>query len=181
MSLWFRMARVLAATARRPRLGLLEESTLGFRVWPTDLDFNLHMNNARYLAVMDLGRLDLIVRGGLWRAVLRQRWQPVLAGSVVRFRRPLTLFQTFHLKSRLLGWDERWLYLDHRIEGPDGLACHAVMRAAFVAADGVVSPARVAAAAGWSGSAPAVPAWAAPWREFDRALDPAPACPEVAA
>ncbi|MFD2234200.1 thioesterase family protein [Phaeospirillum tilakii] len=181
MSLWFRMARVLATTGRRPKLGLLDESELNFRVWPSDLDFNLHMNNARYLAVMDLGRLDLVVRGGLWRAVLRRRWQAVLAGSVVRFRRQLRPFQPFTLKTRLVGWDERWLYLDHRIEGPDGLACHALMRAAFVGPTGVVAPAEVVAEAGWNGTPPPPPAWAGAWRELDRSLEPAAPRAEVAA
>ena len=42
-------------------------SVLRFRAWPTDLDPSLHVNNGRYLALMDLGRLDLMVGAGLWR------------------------------------------------------------------------------------------------------------------
>ena len=32
------------------------------RVWPNDLDTNAHMNNGRYLTLMDLGRFDLMTQ-----------------------------------------------------------------------------------------------------------------------
>lgn len=46
----------LLGAGRRLPLDLLDASVVGFRVWPTDLDINLHMTNARYLSVMDAGR-----------------------------------------------------------------------------------------------------------------------------
>ncbi|EPY01652.1 thioesterase family protein [Magnetospirillum fulvum] len=179
MNLWFRLLAVLVASLFRPRLALTDSSVLRFRVWPHDLDINIHMNNARYLALMDLGRLDMILRGTLWRTVLRERWQPVLAGSVVRYRRPLRPFQRFSLTSRLIAWDERWLYMEHRVETAEGLSCQALMRGAFVAKGGVVSPSAVIAAAGFSGPSPAIPAWVGSWREMDIAFEQTPAEPPV--
>src|SRR6185503_3961101 len=38
---------------------LKHESNLSLRVWPNDLDLNIHVNNGRYLTLMDLGRMDL--------------------------------------------------------------------------------------------------------------------------
>ena len=32
-----------------PPLGVLDEDTLRMRVWPNDIDLNMHLNNARYL------------------------------------------------------------------------------------------------------------------------------------
>lgn len=171
MNLWLRVMRVLVAACFRSRLSLVEQSVLRFRVMPTDLDINVHMNNARYLALMDLGRLDLIIRTGLWRLVLSQHWQPVLGGCMVRFRRPLKPFQPFELKSHMLAWDDKWIYIEHKIEVDGVLACQAVVRGAFVAADGVVAPASVAEAAGFAGETPALPAWVAAsvssWREME--------------
>jgi len=170
MNLWFRLLRVLLTSLGRRRLGLTDASTLDFRVWPTDLDFNLHMTNARYLALMDLGRMDLILRSGLWRAVLRDTWAPVIGGTVVRFRRPLRAFQPVHLTSRMLSWDDRWIYIEHRLESGGRLVCQAVVRGAFVAADGTVAPATVARAAGYVGAAPALPAWVESWKGMDDSL-----------
>ena len=64
---------VFLRALRVPRIGLLDESAVGFRVLPGDLDVNVHLNNGRYLALMDLGRFDLLIRGGL----LRPRSLPV--------------------------------------------------------------------------------------------------------
>ena len=56
MNLYFRLLIRLWMTWIKPRpLGLLDTSELPGRVWPMDLDTNLHMNNGRYLSLMDLG------------------------------------------------------------------------------------------------------------------------------
>ena len=47
------------------RLGPLDESVIHARVLPTDLDLNLHLNNGRALTLMDLGRVDLMLRMGV--------------------------------------------------------------------------------------------------------------------
>lgn len=167
MNLWMRVFQVLIGSLFRPRLGFTGESVLGFRVMPTDLDLNLHMNNSRYLAHMDLGRLDIILRTGLWRLVRSKRLQPVLAGCLVRFRRPLAPFQHFLLRSRLLGWDERWFYIQHLIEADGTLACYALMRAGFVRRGRLMTPARMAQAVGYEGPALQPPAWVERWAECE--------------
>lgn len=114
MNLWFRFLVVLFAALYRPRLDPLEESVLDFRVWPTDLDINLHMNNGRYLTIMDLGRVDLMLRTGLGRMAMKRRWSPLVGSAVIRFRRSLDPFQQYQLKSRILCWDEKWFFIEQR-------------------------------------------------------------------
>ena len=107
MNLWCRLAWYLATVAFRARIVLPGgHSTMTFRVWPTDLDLSAHMNNGRYLTIMDLGRLDFMVRTGLWRPLLRHRWTPVASSIVVRFRRELLTFQKFRLETHLVAWAE---------------------------------------------------------------------------
>ncbi|GEO79941.1 thioesterase family protein [Pararhodospirillum oryzae] len=171
MSLWLRLIRVFLAGLAGKSLDLYGLSSLFFKVMPTDLDVNIHMNNARYLALMDLGRVDLIVRTGLWRLVWRQRWQPVIGGAVVRFKRPLRPFQRFRLESRLLSWDEKWIYIEHRVLTDAGLACQAVVRAGFVGAKGLVAPAEVARALGQEAPPPPLPQWAGSWRDLDASMN----------
>ena len=74
MNLIFRLLKTLLLYLLRPtRRGILEESVVRFRVWPNDLDTNLHMNNGRYLTLMDLGRLDLLLRNGSVRHRAREQ------------------------------------------------------------------------------------------------------------
>ena len=74
MNLWFRLLYLLVVSWFRPRLGYFDESVLRMRVWLSDIDVNIHMNNARYLAVMDLGRFDLFLRTGMGRTFVRRRF-----------------------------------------------------------------------------------------------------------
>ena len=116
MNLLFRLIRVVIAALLRPRLDMLDTSDLSLRVWPTDLDLNLHMNNGRYFTVMDLGRIDLMIRAGVAGWMWRQKWTPVVGSETIRFRRALRPFQRYRLKTRVLCWDERWVFLEQRFE-----------------------------------------------------------------
>jgi acyl-CoA thioesterase FadM len=142
MNLLLRFLKVFISALLRPRLGLLDNSTLSFRVLPTDLDFNLHMNNARYLSFMDLGRTDLLVRAGLLGLVSRERLKPVTGSIDIKFRRSLMPFQRFKLHTRVLCWDEKWLYLEQCLESAKGIHAIATVRGLFVGREGSV-PSRI--------------------------------------
>ena len=48
---------------------ILDESYVYSICTPNDLDFNWHMNNARYFRELDFGRIDYWMRSGLYAAV----------------------------------------------------------------------------------------------------------------
>jgi len=58
LNIWVRLILTLASKHWRSNLKIDEECSTPFMVVPTDLDLNLHMNNARYFAWMDIARLD---------------------------------------------------------------------------------------------------------------------------
>ena len=140
MNLLFRLLKVLLRYRLRPRqMDLLGESRVAFRVWPNDLDTNGHMNNGRYLTLLDLGRLDLLLRIGAAGVAMKRRWYPVLGGLQVRFRRPLNLFQTFEIRTRIAGWEGRWVYLEQKLQRRGALVAHAYLKGTFVGPAGTVS------------------------------------------
>ncbi len=134
MNLWLRLLACLLAARFKPALSMPSSlSKLGFKVWPHDLDLSAHMNNGRYLTLMDIGRLDIMVRSGLWRAVLANKWVPIASTITIRYRRELRLFQKFRLETRLLCWDEIQVVMEQSFVidgGPrDGqLAAHALFK-----------------------------------------------------
>jgi len=162
MNLWFRLIWLLLTSPFRPRLDpVAEASLLDFRVWPHDLDTSLHMNNGRYWSLMDLGRSDLILRSGLWRAVLKHRWIPVVNAGMIRFRRELRPFQPFRIETSILCWTESWLVIRHRLlsrasDGSEIVAAHALVRAALYdrAARAYIPVARLMAEIGVSQESP---------------------------
>lgn len=116
MNLWLRLLHLILASLFRVKLDLVKDvSRLMFRVWPHDLDTSLHMNNGRYWALMDLGRIDIMIRSGLWRPVLRHGWVPVVNAGQIRFRRELRPFQPFTLETRILTWFEGHVVIEHRV------------------------------------------------------------------
>lgn len=171
MSIWLRFFWVVIAGFFKKPLGMCDVSLLRQRVWLDELDINVHMNNAKYLAVMDLGRTDWIVRSGAWRWMTRDKMSPVVGGAMVRYRRSLHFLQPYLLKTRLLGWDERWLYIEQIMECRDGgLACLAVQRTTFTRNGKLVPSAELAAKLGQDPGALPAPDWTRNWRDADDAM-----------
>jgi acyl-CoA thioesterase FadM len=120
MNLWIRLLWLLLTARSRPALSLPGDvSSVSFRVWPHDLDPSIHMNNGRYLTLMDLGRLDVLIRSGLWRALVQNKWTPIASAITIRFRRELRPFQKFRIETRLLCWDATLIVMEQvfMIEG----------------------------------------------------------------
>ncbi len=169
MNLLLRLLWVLVRGARGARLAPGAEATLALRVWPTDLDLNGHMNNGRYLSIMDLGRLDLVARMGLLGAFARQGWRPLLGSAQLRFFRSLKPFARYHLRTRVLWWDEKWIYLEQVFEAEGRVAARGRVKGLFRGPGGNVTPAEVLRAAGWSLDRPELPPEVAGWRDLEDA------------
>jgi acyl-CoA thioesterase FadM len=151
-----------------PRLGVLEEDCLHMRVWPTDIDINLHMNNARYLSIMDYARTHFLARTRLLEHILRSRWQPLVGAVWVTYRRSLPLFSVFSLTSRLVCWDERWFYIEQTFTGRDGLAAVGWIKGALRNAKGVVDPHQVIEAVAPGSLSPPIPEAMDTWNDLTR-------------
>ena len=101
MNLYIRLLLCILKSIRAPRMDILDKSVLRFHVLPTDLDFNMHMNNGRYLTIMDLGRLDVMIRTGLIKRVTDKSHAPVVGSAKIRFRLPLLPFQAYDLETQI--------------------------------------------------------------------------------
>ncbi len=137
MNLWFRLLIMMVGTVQAaPLPGMGSVSRIKLRVWPGDLDISLHVNNGRYLTLMDVGRFNLILRTGTLRILRANGWLPVMAGASIHFRRELRLWQPFWLESEVVSWDEDWFLFEHRIlvkgrDGAETVAAIASMRGGF--------------------------------------------------
>lgn len=178
MNLIFRLAW-LALTARfRRRVDLLGPASTPFRVLPTDCDVLLHVNNGVYLSLMDLGRVDLMLRSGVFPQLRARGWYPVVAGQSIQYFRSLNPFDRFAIETRILGWNDRSFFVEQRfLRGPDVVA-QAVVRARFLSSGKDDGPRRtlgtgeVLALGGHHEPSPPLPDWVARWADDQRALKP---------
>ena len=114
MSRWLRILIIIIRARFRKKINADEEISLNFRVWITDVDLSI-MNNTAMLAITELGRWDLIVRTGFLKYARTNRLYLPLASISAQFRRPLKRFQKFQLRTKVIYWDDKWIYISHRI------------------------------------------------------------------
>ncbi len=111
-----RLAVTLSGSRKRGEARPLEALRVPMRVWPTDIDLNWHVNNGRYLTLMDIGRWDYALRTGLVGLAFKHRWTWLLGSATVRFRRELKSFEPFELVTQLSCWDRKWVYFEQKFE-----------------------------------------------------------------
>jgi acyl-CoA thioesterase FadM len=147
MNLVFRLFYVLLISLFRERLPLADVvSRLSLRTMPNDLDVNLHMNNGRYLTICDLNRVDLFIRTGLLKVMLRKKWMPMVAEHTMTYKKPLKVFERFDVSLAVTHWDEKFFYMRHTFEAGGRIIAEGTSRAVVRARDGVVRPDDVLAA-----------------------------------
>ncbi len=134
---------------------------------PWDLDPWKELNNGRTLTLYDLGRLPLGSRLGLYRVMRANRWGMTVAGSSVRYRRRVRMFDRITMATRAVGWDARFLYMEQAMWVRGECTSHVLIRSAFTSAEGIVTPQRVLAALGQSAESPPLPGWVTAWIEAE--------------
>jgi acyl-CoA thioesterase FadM len=172
MNLWLRLLGLLLFRDRG-RVNLLATTRVRLRAWPNDLDLNRHVNNGRYLTLADLGRIDWFLRTGVLQLALSQGALPIVGDAIAKFRRDLRVFQSFEIHSRLLGWDERWGFLEHRFVRGGRVIGVVAVRGMFRGPRGALNPNEFMAALGGPSASPPLPEWLLAWHRGSDALSAA--------
>lgn len=163
MNLWFRLLLMLLRRPWRRVSHGLDSTVVRLRVWPLDLDFNRHVTNGRYFTLADVGRMDYVLRSGAFRVALRHRALPIVGDVWGKFRRELRLFERFEVHTRLLGWDDKWSFIEHRFMKADRVIGVVIMRGLFRGPKGNVMPAEFVREMGLDEQSPPLPSWLAEW------------------
>lgn len=162
----FRTLIHLLRSRRASKLDIDDVSRVRLRVVPTDLDVLGHMNNGVYLSIMDLGRMDLLIRTGLWERMRAAGYYPVMANETITFRKSLQPWQRFVLESKVVGYDAKATYVEQRFVVDGEIYASAITRGRFLKkAGGTVSTAELSAFTGVDVSAHTPPAWVLTWAE----------------
>jgi acyl-CoA thioesterase FadM len=135
-----RMFRIQAAARRKAPLDIQDVSVVHDRVWLTDLDELRHMNNGVYLSLLDHARLDLMLRSGAWRKMRAAGVYPVVTAQSVAYRKSLELGQRFQIESRIIGYDDRAVYIEQRVVSKGEIYARAFVQGRFLRDAGGVAP-----------------------------------------
>lgn len=135
-----RMLRLSLAARRGPSLGVHDVSVVHDRVWLTDLDELRHMNNGVYLSLLDHARLDLMLRSGAWAGIRNAGVYPVVTAQAIAYRRSLEFGQRFQIESRIIGYDDRAVYMEQRVVRNGEIHARAFVQGRFLRDAGGVVP-----------------------------------------
>ncbi|SEB48923.1 Acyl-CoA thioesterase FadM [Paramicrobacterium humi] len=159
------ISRAKRQLRRRGKVDAYDVSRLSLRVLPTDLDLLRHVNNGVYFSLFDLGRFDLLIRSGIWQTFEDEGWYPVVASETISFRKSLRLWQRFTVETRILGIDDKSVYLEHRAVVRCEIYTQAFIRARFLRHAGgtVPVPELIAALGEGHDREHSVPEWLSRW------------------
>lgn len=165
MSLFLRLIWLFLTQTRGQRADVLATTRVTTTTMPNDLDLNRHVNNGRYLTLADLGRVDWFYRTRALQVAFKQRAFPIIGDATARFVKQMKAFEKLSIESRLLGWDDKWAFMEHRLlNGRGELVALVVIRGMFWSRKGGLKPAEMIRLAGHGERvSPALEGWVSTW------------------
>ena len=140
MNLWLRVMVIGIFAYFRKKISANQTGTTHFYGMPHDVDINIHLNNGRYFEIMDLGRLDLTIRIGIFRDFFLNKWQPLVTSSMIRYHRSLVLFSKYQLNTKIIGIDQKFIYIQQDFIRRDELHARGVIKDCIVKNGQIIEP-----------------------------------------
>lgn len=100
---------------RHMKRPLLEPDVTTGRCSLSDLDHMMHMNNVKYLRAFEFGRAAFGLKNRLWHKAKDLKAHLLISAQVVRYRRPVTLFQAFEIYSKIVYWEDRDIFIEQQL------------------------------------------------------------------
>ncbi|SNT21964.1 acyl-CoA thioesterase [Tropicimonas sediminicola] len=181
-----RLVKEVIRHRNAPRLPLTGTHVAQHICWPWDIDPWMELNNGRTLTLYDLGRVVLFERIGIVPLMRENRWGGTIAGSSFRYRKRVRAFDRYELRTRMVGWDDKFFYAEQAMWRNGECCSHGLLRMAITDRNGLVRTAQVAAALDAAPESPPLPDWIRAWiaAEAERPWPPMqaePAAREIAA
>lgn len=140
MQLYFRLIGLLIKLLFVKKQGIHEPVSVDFRVLPNDLDLNMHMNNSRYLALMDLGRVAYMGYTGVLRKTIKNKWSPIVSEIDIKYKKSLDPWMKFQLVNELIKYDEKYFYIKQTFVYKEKVMAEAKIKGLFISPKGKVPP-----------------------------------------
>ncbi|RRS30380.1 MAG: hypothetical protein OI74_16955 [Gammaproteobacteria bacterium (ex Lamellibrachia satsuma)] len=118
-------------------------NSLILRVLPNDIDLNMHMNNGRYLTICDLSRVDMFIRTGLARTMIKEKWMPIITEHTMKYIKPLMPFQKYEVKMEVADLDGKSFQMLHSFHINNKIVAEGTSRGIILSKTGVIAPTEV--------------------------------------
>ncbi len=165
---FLRLAKTLFVARKQKKIAYTEQCEIQFYCHPWDIDIFGEMNNGRVLTLFDLGRMALSVRCNLAPVLGKRKWALVVAGSSVRYRKRVRMFDKITMRTQCVGIDERWIYMEQSM-WVRGQPCSSVLiRAGITTKEGLIAPHELVEAISETPDTRTLPRWVAEWIDSEQ-------------
>ncbi|BFM18160.1 hypothetical protein R50073_43430 [Maricurvus nonylphenolicus] len=167
MNLYFRMLRMLLRQLWQPKMqSMTEPRVMHFRTWPFDCDFNLHLTNSRFIALIDVCRFDFFMGTGLRLGILKNRYKVIVNSLEITFIKEIPPLRKFSVQTKFMGWDKKYFYFESRFFHQGKLCAYGNSRQAIVKNRKIISLGEVFTNAGYNIDNPRGGGVVESWRRF---------------
>lgn len=156
MRLRLRLLYLILSSLWRSKMSFSDESVLSFTAFPHDIDIT-KVTNDRFIAFMDLGRMDIAFRVGLLKIMIKRKWIPLATFATIRFRHYLSVFQKFRLHTRIIYWDKETFYFEQLFKRNNRIVATGYVCATCLSKEDPVCPDEIIASTGQDVDRPDMP------------------------
>jgi len=172
VTVFARLGWMFLTQTRGKRADVFATTRIKTATLPNDLDMNRHVNNGRYLSLADLSRFDWFYRTGSLQTAFKHQAFPIIGDVTARYVKQARAFEKLDIETRLLGWDQKWAFLETRLLNSRGeLVAMVLIRGMFWSRKGGLKPAELLKLAGYGDrESPVLPDWVQLWSRSLEAL-----------
>ena len=139
MARWYRLLLTFLLSFFRPKILLTDSTTLFFRVFPFEADFK-YMNNSSFWTIAEMGIMDIYFRSGAFKVCRNNHWMPLMTSQKIVYRKPLKRFERFQLRTRIIYWNDKWVYFNNTFLKNGQLIANCLINAVLISKKGKISP-----------------------------------------
>lgn len=144
MNLFFRFFyNIFLNIVFKRKAELMDTTYTKFRVWLNDIDLNFHMNNGRYLTILDIARTDYLFKTGLHKVMLKEKLSGVTGGVNISFLKELKPLSVYSVETKVIDWDGMWFYIQQQFIQDDLIKANAIVKVTFLRKGKKVAPIEV--------------------------------------
>eukprot|EP01125_Pyxidicula_operculata_P017613 TRINITY_DN6188_c0_g1_i1.p1 TRINITY_DN6188_c0_g1~~TRINITY_DN6188_c0_g1_i1.p1 ORF type:complete len:208 (-),score=23.39 TRINITY_DN6188_c0_g1_i1:234-857(-) len=117
LSYWLTYAVIFVRSwiEKKPRKDVLLPYVFSCICLPFDIDYYYHMNNQRYFAYLEYGRLHWFINSEFWECANKAKVHFLMSSASIRYRREINLFALIEVHTKFLGYQGRDIFLEQRI------------------------------------------------------------------
>jgi len=123
---------LIANSMRMNRFDPFKTISRTFRVWPHDIDLNIHLTASRYFSFADLSRIAWMAENNVAWHFLFKGFRGVVNAQEITYIREFRPFSRVIMESNLICWDEKYAYFEQRFYCKDALYAIAHVRMAII-------------------------------------------------